>query len=58
MFLKDTEGRMINMDETHHDVSITGIKGGSRAVTHHNPLLQRGATEGLSQDDMLRQLTQ
>ena len=38
-FLKDMEERMINMDETHQDICITGIKGGSRAVTYHNPLL-------------------
>ena len=31
-----------NMDETHHDLSITGDKGGTRAVTYTNPLLQRG----------------
>ena len=30
------------MDETHHDLSITGDKGGSRAVTYHDPSLQRG----------------
>jgi hypothetical protein len=31
------------MDETHHDLSITGDKGGSRAVTYHNSTFQRGA---------------
>ena len=46
-FLKDTKRRIINMDETHHDLSITGDKGGSRAVAYHNPLLQRGATRGV-----------
>ena len=35
------------MDETHHDLSITGDKGGSRSVTYHNPLLQRGANRGI-----------
>ena len=36
------------MDETHHDLSITGDKGGSRSVTYHNPLLQRrGANRGV-----------
>jgi hypothetical protein len=39
--------RIINMDETHHDSSITGDKGGSRSVTYHNPLLQRGANRGV-----------
>ena len=42
-FLKDTERRIINMDETHHDLSITGDKGGSRAVSYHNPAFPRGA---------------
>jgi hypothetical protein len=34
--------RFINMDETHHDLSITGDKSGPRAVIYHNPNLQRG----------------
>ena len=34
--------RIINMDETHHDLSITGDKGGSRAIVYSNPNLQRG----------------
>jgi hypothetical protein len=42
-FLKDTERRIINMDETHHDLSITGDKGGSRAVSYHNPAFPRDA---------------
>ena len=42
-FLKDAERRIINMHETHHDLSITGDKGGSRAVSYHNPSLPRGA---------------
>ena len=46
-FEKHTEQRFINMDETHHDLSITGNKGGSRAVSYHNPLHQRGATRGV-----------
>ena len=46
-FLQDTERRIINMDETHHDLSITGDKGGSRAVSYHNPSFQRGATRGV-----------
>jgi hypothetical protein len=47
MFRKDTERRIINMDETHHDLSITGDKGGPRAVSYHNPAMQRGATRGV-----------
>jgi hypothetical protein len=46
-FKKGTERRFINMDETHHDLSITGDKGGSRAVTYHNPAFPRGATRGV-----------
>jgi hypothetical protein len=42
-FRQDTERRIINMDETHHDLSITGDRGGPRAVSYHNPALQRGA---------------
>ena len=30
------------MDETHHDLSITGDNGGPRSVTYHNPNYQRG----------------
>ena len=47
MFRKDTERRIINMDETHYDLSITGDKGGPRAVSYHNPAFQRGATRGV-----------
>jgi hypothetical protein len=46
-FLKDTKQRIINMDETHHGLSITGDKGGSRAVAYSNPLLQQGVTRGV-----------
>jgi hypothetical protein len=46
-FKMHSERRIINMDETHHDLSITGDKGGSRAVSYHNPLYQRGATRGV-----------
>ena len=46
-FKADVKRRIINMDETHHDLSITGNKGGSRAVTYHNPLLQRRANRGV-----------
>ncbi len=46
-FRKDTERRIINMDETHHDLSITGDKGGPRAMSYHNPAFQQGATQGV-----------
>ena len=39
--------RIINVDETHHDLSITGDKGGSRAVSYHDSTLQRGAQRGV-----------
>ena len=42
-FRRDTERRIINMDETHHDLSVTGDRGGPRAVSYHNPAFQRGA---------------
>jgi hypothetical protein len=29
--------RIINMDETHHDLSISGDRGGPRSVMYHNP---------------------
>jgi hypothetical protein len=35
------------MDETHHNLSITGDRGGSRAVTYHDPTIQRGAERGV-----------
>ena len=34
--------RFVNMDETHHDLSVTGDRGGPRAVMYHNPKYQRG----------------
>ena len=46
-FKSDSQQRIINMDETHHNLSITGDKGGSCSVTYHNPLLQRGANRGV-----------
>jgi hypothetical protein len=46
-FKQDVTRRIINMDETHHDLSITGDKGGSRSVSYHNPTLQRGANRGV-----------
>ena len=38
----EVKRRIINMDETHHDLSITGDKGGSRSLVYNNPSLQRG----------------
>jgi hypothetical protein len=35
------------MDETHHNLSIAGNRGGSRAVTYHDPNIQRGAARGV-----------
>jgi len=46
-FKMHSERRFINMDETHHDLSITGDKGGSRAVSYHNPAYQQGAARGV-----------
>ena len=43
----DVRRRIINMDETHHDLSITGDRSGPRAVTYHNPSLQRGSKRGV-----------
>ena len=39
---EEVRRRIINMDETHHDLSITGDKGGSRSLVYNNPTLQRG----------------
>jgi hypothetical protein len=39
--------RIINMDETHHDLSISGDRAGPRAVTYHNLSLQRGSKRGV-----------
>jgi hypothetical protein len=47
VFCKDTEQQIINMDETHHGLSITGDKGGQRAVLYHNPTFQRKAARGV-----------
>ena len=35
------------MDKTHHDLSITGDRGGPRAVSYHNPAFQRGAARSV-----------
>ncbi len=47
-FKQGTERRFINMDETHHNLSITGDKGGFHAVSYHNPIFQRGTTRGVN----------
>jgi hypothetical protein len=36
----DVQQHIINMDEKHHDLSISGNRTGPRAVTYHNPSLQ------------------
>ncbi len=46
-FRKDSQRCIINMDETHHNSPITGDRGGSRAVSYHNPAFQRGAMRGV-----------
>ena len=46
-FKCDLQRRIINMDETHHNLSITGDRGGSQAVTYYNPAFQRGASRSV-----------
>ena len=46
-FKKYTEQRFINMHKAHHDFNITGAKGGSCAVSYHNPSHQRESTRGV-----------
>ena len=46
-FKSDSQRRIINMDETHHNLAITGDRGGLRAVSYHNPAFQRGAARGV-----------
>ena len=46
-FKTDSKRRIINMDETHHNLSITGDRGGSRAVTYHDPTIQRGTARAI-----------
>jgi hypothetical protein len=43
----EVQRRIINMDETHHDLSVTGDRGGPRCVMYHNPSLQRGSRRGV-----------
>jgi hypothetical protein len=46
-FKSDSKRRIINMDETHHNLAISGDRGGSRAVSYQNPAFQRGASRGV-----------
>ncbi len=46
-FKSDLQRRIINMDKAHHNLAITGDRGGSRAVSYHNPAFQRGAARGV-----------
>ena len=46
-FKPNVKERIINMDKTHHDLSITGDRGGSRAITYHDTALQHGAQRGV-----------
>jgi hypothetical protein len=46
-FKKDVTRRIINMGKTHHDLSITGDKGGSLSVYYHDPKMQRGASRSV-----------
>jgi hypothetical protein len=42
-FKCDLEQRIIHMDETHHNLTITGDRGNPQAVSYHNPAFQHGA---------------
>jgi hypothetical protein len=42
---EEVRRRIINMDETHDDLSITRDKSGSRALIYKNPRLHRGFTK-------------
>lgn len=43
----DVKRRILNMDETHHDLSVTGDRGGPRSVMYHNPRFHRGSKRGV-----------
>ena len=45
-FSEEAKRRIINMDETHHDLGIAGDKSGYRNITYCNPGLQRSGTCG------------
>ena len=46
-FKPNVKHRIINMDKSHHDLLITGDKGGSCVILYHDPTLQRGAQRGV-----------
>ncbi len=46
-FKSDSHLRIINMDETHRNLAITGDRRGLQAVSYHNPAFQRGAVRGV-----------
>jgi hypothetical protein len=43
----EVKRRILYMDETHHDLLVTGDRGGPRSVTYHNPRFQRGCKRGV-----------
>jgi hypothetical protein len=53
-FKMHNKRRIINKDKTHHDLSVTGDKGGSQAGSYHNPLYQRGTVRGGSEINKAR----
>ncbi len=47
-FKMRNERRIINMDKNHHNLSVTGYKGGPGAVIlYHNPLYQCSVVSGV-----------
>jgi hypothetical protein len=44
---EEVKRRILNIDETHHDLLITGERGGICSVMYHNPQLQRGSKRGV-----------
>ncbi len=47
-FLSDeVRRRIINMDKTHHDLSIAGDRGGTRSLMYLNPRFQHGSKRGV-----------
>jgi hypothetical protein len=48
----DEDGELVSevrfkRDSQHHNFAITGDRGGSKAVSYHNPAFQRGASQGI-----------
>ena len=43
----DSHLRIINMDETHRNLAITGDRRGLQAVSYHNPAFEWGAVRGV-----------